>query len=736
MKRITSALLIIVMLCGMCTISVGAYTAYDSANDYSKYENVICEAFDRGYIEPYKTGFGGNFDVYEENFGKTYLDDVVRYNGFFGYESIVSLYWDFGLADDDEITKMFNNRFDDGWNIHCIVYPTKVLEEAYYFKFGIDVWDVLNNLGKGYEEYLLSADNDYVVIRATGRGDRMPGGGAVIDNATELSDNLMYYIWHLENFEYPYEKKSEEMCAILEKGIVAGKEIVGFRYLGVTPPNLNEYYSNSDYRRYIGDWHKVDPDQLNGDVTLDIFDIIDNRYIWFSLDGGEIREKTIYNNQVSWTEEWFDGAMDLTLTLYDDYIHLQYSRCSIEWYSEIIFVPSFKVQQCTNDNIISVTLNGNKINFTQNPILENDRTLVPMRVIFETLNSTVLWDDITQSVTAVKGDIIINITIGNYVIYKNGQRIELDVPAMLINDTTYVPVRAISEAFNCIVNWNEDTNTVEIVAPDNNILNSTEASDAEKYYLFSFFNDYDDITYAVEWLGTNGARHSCYGNVQPYNLPGTIQDVINKYGQLWNFVIYNNRFYCLIGEGASVDTLAYIYSFDINGNDPILIADDAMNYSICYIHNDELYYSTWCTDYYEDDNYNEIFDRYYDGGVYKINLKSRNKTKIADKNDTDEYFSKVIYENFYKHKNNEPYYTVALSPDRRIMCYTDFNKISSGHALYYDSVNGETNFLLCEKNIGAFSITDNYLYYTIEKQNNQYGYDAHVYRIPRSVLIQ
>ena len=38
MKRITSALLIIVMLCGMCTISVGAYTAYDSANDYSKYE--------------------------------------------------------------------------------------------------------------------------------------------------------------------------------------------------------------------------------------------------------------------------------------------------------------------------------------------------------------------------------------------------------------------------------------------------------------------------------------------------------------------------------------------------------------------------------------------------------------------------------------------------------------------------------------------------------------------------
>lgn len=46
--------------------------------------------------------------------------------------------------------------------------------------------------------------------------------------------------------------------------------------------------------------------------------------------------------------------------------------------------------------------------------------------------------------------------------YVNGDVKVLDVPSKLINSRTLVPVRAISEAFGCKVDWIQDTQTVSI----------------------------------------------------------------------------------------------------------------------------------------------------------------------------------------------------------------------------------------------------------------------------------
>lgn len=111
---------------------------------------------------------------------------------------------------------------------------------------------------------------------------------------------------------------------------------------------------------------------------------------------------------------------------------------------------------------ITVTLNGNKIAFDQPPIIKDDRTLVPVRAIFEELGAEVGWNGDTQTVTAVKGDTVIGLTIGDYAIYKNGYRKSIDVPAILVNNRVLVPVRAISEAFDCDVLWDGNTSTVVI----------------------------------------------------------------------------------------------------------------------------------------------------------------------------------------------------------------------------------------------------------------------------------
>ncbi len=116
----------------------------------------------------------------------------------------------------------------------------------------------------------------------------------------------------------------------------------------------------------------------------------------------------------------------------------------------------------TGEQEISVKVDGTFLEFDQPPVLQNDRTLVPFRAIFEALGANVDWDDATQTAIAVKGDTTLKITIGDDKLYKNDGVIELDVPAQILNDRTLVPVRAISEAFGCEVNWVDETQLVVI----------------------------------------------------------------------------------------------------------------------------------------------------------------------------------------------------------------------------------------------------------------------------------
>lgn len=102
----------------------------------------------------------------------------------------------------------------------------------------------------------------------------------------------------------------------------------------------------------------------------------------------------------------------------------------------------------------------------QNPILEDGRVLVPMRAIFEALGATVEWDEETRTITARKGDTIITLQIGKNEIVKNGETVELDTKAQIMNDRTLVPLRAVSKSFDNKVEWNGEEQTVTIVTDE------------------------------------------------------------------------------------------------------------------------------------------------------------------------------------------------------------------------------------------------------------------------------
>lgn len=116
------------------------------------------------------------------------------------------------------------------------------------------------------------------------------------------------------------------------------------------------------------------------------------------------------------------------------------------------------------EDTISVFVNGEQLSFDVEPVIFEGRTLVPMRTIFEALGAEVSWDADTSTAFASKGDTMVSLQIGNNVMFKNSEEIILDVSAALVNSRTMVPVRAVSEAFDCNVQWDADSRAVIITA--------------------------------------------------------------------------------------------------------------------------------------------------------------------------------------------------------------------------------------------------------------------------------
>ena len=128
----------------------------------------------------------------------------------------------------------------------------------------------------------------------------------------------------------------------------------------------------------------------------------------------------------------------------------------------LIAVPVYGAE----DRPIRVMVDGAELAFDVDPVIENDRTLVPMRLIFEALGAKVDWDEATRTALAVKGDVKISITIDSAELMKNSKAVALDAPARLIGGRTLVPVRAVSEGMGAKVDWDEASRMVQIVTSE------------------------------------------------------------------------------------------------------------------------------------------------------------------------------------------------------------------------------------------------------------------------------
>jgi len=97
------------------------------------------------------------------------------------------------------------------------------------------------------------------------------------------------------------------------------------------------------------------------------------------------------------------------------------------------------------------------------PILAGDRTLEPVRVITEALGASVEWNAPTQTIVVRSPEAVINMKIGDSTYTINGSVKQMDTcPIIGAGDRTLVPIRVISETLNCDVSWEEATQKITI----------------------------------------------------------------------------------------------------------------------------------------------------------------------------------------------------------------------------------------------------------------------------------
>ncbi len=129
----------------------------------------------------------------------------------------------------------------------------------------------------------------------------------------------------------------------------------------------------------------------------------------------------------------------------------------------LIFCVSFSAYGST---AVKVYVNNELVEFDVKPVIENGRTLVPLRGVFEKLGAIVDWNkDISEVVIKDKYNEI-EMILGKNKVIVNGEIKTIEVPSKMINSRTFAPLRFILESLGHTVKWDQDSSSVYITRND------------------------------------------------------------------------------------------------------------------------------------------------------------------------------------------------------------------------------------------------------------------------------
>lgn len=262
---------------------------------------------------------------------------------------------------------------------------------------------------------------------------------------------------------------------------------------------------------------------------------------------------------------------------------------------------------------MKVSLDGRELAFDKEPKMINYRVMVPVRKILEELGAEVTYDKETSTATAIKDAHYAQFTNGSdYLLLgvcadgKNDGELsystssKLDSAPVILNDTMYVPLRAVSEAFYYDVEWDEKTQTAKITTP----------KEADGWIYYSCWNDKGHM-YKID---TNGQNRQMITDGDCYMENGRFE--------------YNDGYiYYALRDGEDSKKDGKVYRVKTDGTDKKQISDKPIDFIYDYStekNNDALYFLE------KSDNKKNNYYYNYSGYLKKLDLKTAEITDVYD----------------------------------------------------------------------------------------------------------
>ncbi len=132
---------------------------------------------------------------------------------------------------------------------------------------------------------------------------------------------------------------------------------------------------------------------------------------------------------------------------------------------EALKAVSAKLDSIPNVTVLpveNVLVSNADVKFDTPPVIKEGRTLIPVRAISEATGALVEWNAEEKKVTITKGEQEIILIPGENKVYVNNTSVVIDVPAQVMNSRTMVPLRFISENLGLTVEWDSETQSIEI----------------------------------------------------------------------------------------------------------------------------------------------------------------------------------------------------------------------------------------------------------------------------------
>ncbi len=346
-----------------------------------------------------------------------------------------------------------------------------------------------------------------------------------------------------------------------------------------------------------------------------------------------------------------------------------------------------------------VMVRGDFLTMEAVPCMENGNILVPMRDTFESLDAYLIWDNKSQSITAIKGQRTIKLKVGSRTAWVNGNDVPLNIPVKVIDGRTMVPLRFVAEVLDAQVEWDDADRIIKIKSDKEAIGNSS--GNISNY---GFAVQDGDYTY-ISAIGKGLYRVSKDGQEKEKILSYEVANINVIDG--WIYFTYTE-------DHPSKDERGRLYKMAANGKSVTKLTDCRVQ--SVHIIGDWIYYINS-----------------EDSKLYKVRIDGKGKKSLYDKNPVGSFTVSDGWIYFKEQYDNALYKMRTNGSDKKFLCKglgLDARIVAEGNWVYYDSygnidgiskvdIDGKEQQQIIFEVVDSFNVDNGYVYYN-DSLNNLY----------------